>query len=97
MHIFNLILSRLEKQFQEAMSKDEKERLYKAIGYQEHALPSEFPEAYVDNSCTFLLRTLEVELQDEHETTNRVIFTELKGVRCRVDTRSAAEALKYVG
>jgi vacuolar protein sorting-associated protein 13A/C len=84
----------LGKQFEEAMTKEEKERLYKAIGYQENVLPSQFPEAYVDNSCTFLLRTLEVELKDDIGNGKRVVFTELKGVRCRVDTRAAANALK---
>ncbi|XP_044259687.1 vacuolar protein sorting-associated protein 13 isoform X2 [Tribolium madens] len=84
----------IRKQFQNAMTKDEKERLYKAIGYQENALPSEFPEAYVDNSCTFILRTLEVELSDDTGNVTRVVFTELKGVKCRVDTRAAANALK---
>lgn len=76
------------------MTKDEKERLYKAIGYQENALPSEYPEAYIDNTCTFILRRLEVELLDDSDVVKRVVFTELKGVKCRVDTRSAANSLK---
>lgn len=76
------------------MTKEEKARLYKAIGYQENVTPSQLPEAYVDNSCTFLLRTLEIELIDEADIVKRVVFTELKGVRVRVDTRAAANALK---
>ncbi|RZC35600.1 vacuolar protein sorting-associated protein 13A-like, partial [Asbolus verrucosus] len=82
------------KQFENAMSKEEKARLYKAIDYQENALPTQFPEEYVDNSCTFLLRTLEVELCDDSDNVQRVVFTELKGVRCRIDTRAAANAVK---
>lgn len=82
------------KQFEEAMTPEEKARLYKAIDYQENAAPAQFPEAYIDNTCIFVLRTLEVELRDDDNDVTRVLFTELKGVKCRVDTRAAASALQ---
>lgn len=90
-NIFFLIIV---KQFEEAMTQEEKSRLFKAIDYQENAAPAQFPEAYIDNTCIFVLRTLEVELRDDDHDVPRILFTELKGVKCRLETRAAANALK---
>lgn len=76
------------------MTNDEKSRLYKAIDYQENSAPVEFPEEYIDNSCTFILRLLEIQVRDDSIEIPRVVSTELKGVKCRLDTRAAASAVK---
>lgn len=80
--------------FEAAMSPEEKSRLYKAIDYQENSAPVQFPEAYVDNTCTFILRSLEIEVRDDLFHIPKVVSTELKGVKCRLDTRAAASAIK---
>ncbi|XP_031336343.1 vacuolar protein sorting-associated protein 13 isoform X2 [Photinus pyralis] len=81
------------KKLEEAMTPDEKVRLYQAIGYQENSTPLEFPEAYIDNSCTFILRLLEIQVEDD-SLASRVLSIELTSVKCRVETRAAASALK---
>ncbi|KAF2903862.1 hypothetical protein ILUMI_02321 [Ignelater luminosus] len=82
------------KKFEQAMTPDEKSRLYKAIDYQENSAPVELPEAYVDNTCTFILRSLEIEVRDDLFHVPKVVSTELKGVKCRLDTRAATSAIK---
>lgn len=79
------------------MTPAEKGKLYKAIDYQENAAPAIYPEEYVDNSVAFLLRSLEIELLDDHgDEFNRVLFTYLKGVKVKLLTRVAASALRYM-
>lgn len=75
------------------MTPDEKARLYRAIDYQENAAPAEYPIDFVDTTCTFILRGLEIELRDDESPTPRVLNTELKGVKCRFDKRAAAAAI----
>ncbi|KAL3279818.1 hypothetical protein HHI36_017325 [Cryptolaemus montrouzieri] len=78
----------------DSLNADEKEKLYKAIGYQAGAPPPIYPESYVDLSATFLLRTLELEIKDDKMDTRTALFTELKGVKCRYDSRASAQAMK---
>ncbi|XP_057669487.1 intermembrane lipid transfer protein Vps13 isoform X2 [Diorhabda carinulata] len=83
-------------QFKKEMTPEEKENLYKAIGYQENAAPTEYPEEYVDLSCAFLLKSLIVELSDitREESFIRVLKIDLNTVRCKLETRPAASAVK---
>lgn len=85
------------KKFEEAMTPAEKAQLYKAIDYQENAAPAQYPIGFIDTTCTFILRKLEIELKDNELKNPRVLNSELKGVKCRIDLRSAGAALKYVG
>lgn len=82
------------KKFEEAMTPEEKNRLYKAIDYQENAAPAEYPLEYVDTTCTFVLRKLEVLLINDELQTPIVLNSELTGVKCRIDRRIAASAMK---
>ncbi|KAJ8953002.1 hypothetical protein NQ318_015363 [Aromia moschata] len=52
------------------------------------------PIEYVDNTCTFLLRELVVELWDGESSERTVLITELTSVKLKVETRSAVNALK---
>ncbi|XP_050293110.1 intermembrane lipid transfer protein Vps13 isoform X2 [Anthonomus grandis grandis] len=83
----------LLKQFEKEMTPEEKSRLYKAIDYQENASPTVFPEEFVDKSLSFLLRSLELELRDDKQKA-KVIFTSLKGVKAKLETRASASSLK---
>lgn len=76
------------------MTPDEKQRLYRAIDYQENAAPAEYPKAYVDTTCTFILRKLEILLKDDDLENPTVLNSELNGVKCRIDMRAAASAIK---
>lgn len=82
------------KQFEAAMTPEEKERLYRAIDYQENSGPAEYPQAFIDTTATFILRKLEIELRDDEASISRVLFTELNGVKCKLDRRPAASAIK---
>ncbi|KAJ8937448.1 hypothetical protein NQ314_011837 [Rhamnusium bicolor] len=82
------------KELQDEVTPEEKAKLYKAIDYQENVGPAVYPEDYIDNSITFLLRTLEVELRDDDSETPTVLLTELKTVRVKLETRPAGSALK---
>ncbi|KAH1006005.1 hypothetical protein HUJ04_006891 [Dendroctonus ponderosae] len=84
----------LLKQFEKEMTPEEKARLYKAIDYQENAPTTVFPEEFVDKSLSFLLRSLEVELRDDENAVKSVVFTTLKNVKVKLETRVAASAIK---
>ncbi|ERL94107.1 hypothetical protein D910_11389 [Dendroctonus ponderosae] len=87
-------LFRKVKQFEKEMTPEEKARLYKAIDYQENAPTTVFPEEFVDKSLSFLLRSLEVELRDDENAVKSVVFTTLKNVKVKLETRVAASAIK---
>lgn len=76
------------------MTPEEKSRLYKAIDYQENAAPAEYPKEFVDTTCTFILRKLEICLKDDDLAAPTVLSSELNGVKCKVDMRAAASAIK---
>lgn len=82
------------KQFQEAMTPVEKAKLFKAIDYQENSSPAEYPISFVDTTCTFVLRKLEVHLLDDSRDYLCVVNASLNGVKCRLDTRPAGNAIK---
>lgn len=97
-----------EKQFEAAMTAEEKAKLFKAIGYQENASPTELPENYVAQSLKFELNSLEVSIKSEVSVDSqeklgspsrlleRVMMLELKNVTCGVEQRPSAGALKSV-
>lgn len=73
------------------MTPDEKAKLYKAIGYQENSAPTLYPEDFVETTCTFVLKVLEVKIEDEGES---VVESKLNGVKLRLDMRPSAQAIK---
>lgn len=83
------------KQFEAAMTPDEKSKLYQAIDYQENAAPTVYPQAFVDTSCKFVLRMLEIEVRDDSWKVPRVMSTQLEGVKCKLETRAASSGIKY--
>lgn len=84
------------------MTPGEREKLYKAIGYQEGAVPTELPENYIATNMKFELKMLEISvINDSNSKTNlqelnenRILLVQLKGVACELDQRPAAAALK---
>ncbi|XP_028133900.2 intermembrane lipid transfer protein Vps13 isoform X1 [Diabrotica virgifera virgifera] len=83
-------------QFKKEMTPEEKQNMYKAIGYQENAAPAEYPEEFVDITATFLLKALQLELSDVDltEKSVTVLKVDLNTVRCKLETRAAASAMK---
>lgn len=77
-------------QFQAVMTAEEKQRLYNAIDYQENAAAVEFPPYFVENSCIFVLKSLEITLTDEK---GEVLNANLEDVKLKVETRPVSSGL----
>ncbi|VEN38118.1 unnamed protein product [Callosobruchus maculatus] len=84
-------------EFEKAMTQEEKEKLYRAVGVSEDGKQVEiFPETYVSISCAFVLKSLELELKDEEIEVKRVLFTTLNSVRCKVEMRPFNSGMKVL-
>ncbi|XP_046683901.1 vacuolar protein sorting-associated protein 13 isoform X2 [Homalodisca vitripennis] len=81
----------IRKQFQEAMTPAEKQKLYRAIGYQENAAPTPYPVEFVAVDIRFTLTKLEVEIRNE---TSQVLDCIISGVTTRFEQRPAGQAFK---
>ncbi|XP_065079310.1 intermembrane lipid transfer protein Vps13 isoform X3 [Ochlerotatus camptorhynchus] len=96
----------IKKQFEAAMTADEKAKLFKAIGYHESDSPTELPEYYIAQILQFELNSLEVSIKSEvsvdsqerlgspNRLLERVMLLELKNVKCGVQQRPSAGAMK---
>lgn len=70
------------KKFEEALTPEEKAKLYEAIDYSENALPLDYPETYLEYQIKFLLSKLTLTVRD-------VLGRETRGhtiLRLAVDT-----------
>lgn len=87
----------IKKKFQAAMTGEEKEKLFKAIGYQENAVPTELPENFVALKLHFELKCLEIfiksNIENEHSIEN-VMHLQLNHVKCSIDQRPSAQSIK---
>ena len=84
------------KKFEEAMTGEDKEKLYEAIGYSEEGLPPEMPIEYVDVLVKFLLKDLIFTVSDEELGGASVIVASLCNVSCNFSQRSSAGAIRYI-
>jgi vacuolar protein sorting-associated protein 13A/C len=87
----------IKKKFQAAMNAEEKEKLFKAIGYQENASPTELPEKFVAMKMHFELNCLEISIKSniESETSmENVMLLQLNQVKCSIDQRPSAQSIK---
>jgi vacuolar protein sorting-associated protein 13A/C len=87
----------IKKKFQAAMNAEEKEKLFKAIGYQENAVATELPETFVALKMHFELNCLEISIKSNIESENsmeNVMLLQLNHVKCSVDQRPSAQSIK---
>lgn len=87
----------IKKKFQAAMTSDEKEKLFKAIGYQENSVPTELPETFVAMKMHFELKCLEIFIKSNIESENsieNVMHLQLNHVKCSIDQRPSAQSIK---
>lgn len=99
----------LVAQFGAAMTPEEKQKLFNAIGYHEQATPIQLPREFVAISFFFELNLLEIVIRNEYldfstvgaadnsleiEDPNRVILLQLRKVCVNLDQRPAAAAMK---
>lgn len=96
--IFRFFFINKAKQVKAAMTPEEKDKLYKAIGYQENDVPAELPESYVATNLEFVLNALEIVIKNDEISSeldlDRILFLQLKNVTCNVEQRPGANALK---
>ncbi|GIX68715.1 vacuolar protein sorting-associated protein 13 [Caerostris extrusa] len=77
--LFNITMARKQaelevtKQIEEAMTADEKQKLYEAIGYHEQPVVTEYPKEFVENKLLFLLHNLTVTLSDDTKSEPQVL------------------------
>jgi len=83
----------LVKKMEDAMTADEKRKLYEAIGYQENVAATEYPVTFVATRLRFVLVKACVRVLDEDLV---VINAELNDLRAQLDQRPAASALRLV-
>lgn len=88
-HLFSV------KKFEEAMTAEEKAKLFAAIDYKENAAPSMYPKTFVENTFTFLLRSLVLEVKTS-SLSHPVLRMEIGGVVTKVEQRPSAEAMRLV-
>ncbi|CAH0394024.1 unnamed protein product [Bemisia tabaci] len=84
------------KKFEEAMNAEEKQKLYRAIDYQENATPAIYPVTFNETEIQFMLHSFEVEIRDEILEMPRVLTVVLKQVQSFFQQRPAAKAFKLV-
>ncbi|XP_018341629.1 PREDICTED: vacuolar protein sorting-associated protein 13C isoform X1 [Trachymyrmex septentrionalis] len=81
------------RRFEEAMTPQEKEKLYRAIDYQENSAPAYYPETYEMMDTCFLLHSLQISLLDTDKKLPCVLDLQLHGVRAGFKSRPSANAI----
>ncbi|BES95651.1 Vacuolar protein [Nesidiocoris tenuis] len=81
--------TKLVNKLENAMTADEKAKLYKAIGYKEGDVPLEYPKSFVEFCFVFTLDSLSVNVMDDSVQTalRKVLLLQLSGVRMNIDVR----------
>ncbi|XP_011630655.2 LOW QUALITY PROTEIN: vacuolar protein sorting-associated protein 13 [Pogonomyrmex barbatus] len=81
------------RRFEEAMTPQEKEKLYRAIDYQENSAPAHYPETYEMIDTCFLLHGLQISLLDTDKQHPCVLDLQLHGVQAGFKSRPSANAI----
>ncbi|XP_017891074.1 vacuolar protein sorting-associated protein 13 isoform X2 [Ceratina calcarata] len=81
------------RKFEQAMTPQEKEKLYRAIDYQENSAPAHYPETYEMIDTRFLLRELQLIVLDTDKEDPRVLDLQLHGVQACFKSRPSANAV----
>ncbi|XP_026827312.1 vacuolar protein sorting-associated protein 13 isoform X2 [Ooceraea biroi] len=82
------------RRFEEAMTPQEKEKLYRAIDYQENSTPAHYPETYEMIDTHFFLHGLQISLLDTDKKHPCVLDLQLHGVRVGFKSRPSANAIR---
>lgn len=78
------------------MNASEKEKLYRAIGYQESSVATIYPETFIDTKFKFCLHKLEISIFDEEfKSVQKVLTVNFKEFVLDLQRRLAANAIKY--
>ncbi|XP_011301984.1 vacuolar protein sorting-associated protein 13C isoform X2 [Fopius arisanus] len=81
------------KKFQEAMTPQEKEKLFRAIDYQENSTPAHYPETFIMIDTSFYLHGLQITVSDTDKDCPEVLDLQFNGVHAAFKSRPAASAV----
>ncbi|KAL7290198.1 hypothetical protein TKK_0015907 [Trichogramma kaykai] len=81
------------RKFEEAMTPAEKEKLYRAIDYQENSSPTYYPESYEEIVTGFFLHGLQILLLDTDRENPEILDLQLTGVKADFKSRPSANAI----
>lgn len=86
----------LVRKFEEAMTPQEKEKLYRAIDYQENGVPVHYPETYEMIDTRFLLYELQIIILDTDKNYPCIMDLQLHSVEACFKSRPSANAILYI-
>lgn len=78
------------------MTPQEKEKLYRAIDYQENSAPEHYPETYEMIDTRFLLHELQIIILDTDKEHPCVLDLQLHDVQACFKSRPSANAILFV-
>lgn len=81
------------RKFEEAMTPQEKEKLYRAIDYQENITPAHYPETYEMIDTNFFLHGLQLLLLDTDKEYPSILDLQLNSVKAGFKSRPSANAI----
>ena len=81
------------RKFEEAMTPQEKEKLYRAIDYQENSTPAHYPETYEMIDTRFYLHGLQITIFDNDKETPEVLDLQFNGVKAAFKSRPASSGI----
>lgn len=84
------------RKFEEAMTPQEKEKLYRAIDYQENGVPVHYPETYEMIDTRFLLYELQIIILDTDKNYPCIMDLQLHSVEACFKSRPSANAILYI-
>ncbi|XP_076066395.1 vacuolar protein sorting 13C isoform X3 [Oratosquilla oratoria] len=90
-------ITNLAKKLENAMTDEEKEKMFEAIGYSEGDLTPEYPKEFVAFQFEFILEQLSLIVHDEEVDNAEVTKASLVGVKMSAYQRPAADAFKLKG
>lgn len=79
---------------QEVLTQEEREDMYKAIGYSEGETPTDYPEVFVEFDLSAAIHKIEIKLFDENKINLMTVL--LKEGLTTVQQRPARKSLTYV-
>ncbi|XP_032688033.1 vacuolar protein sorting-associated protein 13 isoform X3 [Odontomachus brunneus] len=84
------------RRFEEAMTAQEKEKLYRAIDYQENSAPAHYPETFEMIDTHFFLHGLQISLLDTDKEHSCILDLQLHGVQAGFKSRPSGNAILVI-
>ncbi|XP_073984515.1 vacuolar protein sorting 13C isoform X2 [Rhodnius prolixus] len=83
----------IRKQLENAITPEEKAKLYRAIDYKEGDVPAQYPVYFVDTDVSLILHCLQIEIYNEDILVPKVLLLTLNNVSVGLQQRSSAKAM----